>query len=168
MKPYLYILAVLLVGGGIGYYMGLKSAEWEKIPQGYGPSGTDDTQTIQNILQRQIEAYNLHDEGLLLRDCSASFVEVNGNTGESLTLDRSLIFHHETFRFGKSVTFTLRTPDIKISRNLAIIRSGYSKTSEDYEKEGFKGVNGEGVWALSRNNGRWQISAFLWTEEPKN
>lgn len=168
MKPYVYILAVLLVGGGIGYYIGRESAEWERSSQPYQQSGLNDSQLIQTILQRQVESYQLHDAGLLLRDCSSTYVEVNGNTGESLTLDRSLIFHLEELRSGKSVTFSLRNPDIKTSRNLAIVRSAYSKTSEGYEKEGIKGLNGEGLWVLSRSNGRWQVNAFLWTEEPRN
>ncbi len=167
MKPYLYILAVLLIGGGIGYYIGQKSVEWEKVSSVGGPSGGDDLKIIRSVLERQTEAYNLHDSSLLLRDCASSYIEVNGDTGEAFSLERAQLFYYDVFRPGKSVTFTVKNPDIRISRNLATVRAGYSKTSEAYEREGIKGRTGEGLWLLSRNNGHWQIVSFAWNEEAK-
>jgi hypothetical protein len=167
MKPYLYILAVLLVGGGIGYYIGQRSAEWEKASSVAGPSGGDDLQIIKSILERQTEAYDLHDAMLLLRDCAPSYVEINGDTGEAFSLTRAQLFYYDLFHPGKSVTLNLKNPDIRISRNLATVRAGYSKTSEAYEREGIKGKTGEGLWLLSKNNGRWQIVSFAWIEEAK-
>lgn len=167
MKPYLYILAVLLVGGGIGYYVGQKSVEWEKTSSATAPSGANDVQMIQSILQRQVEAYSLHDAFMLLRDCSSDYVEINGKTGEVLNLERAQLFYYDAFRSGKSVNFAVKTPDIKVSWNLATARAGYLKTSEAYESEGIKAKAGEGLWTLSKNNGRWQIASFAWTEESK-
>jgi len=168
MKPYLYILAVLLVGGGIGYYAGLKSVDWEKAAGISGPLGSNDTEKIQSILQRQVEAYSLHDASLLLRDCASAFVEVNGSSGETFNLERTQLYYYDSLRSGKSVTLALKNPEIKLSGNMAMVRSSYTKTSESYEKEGIKGKVGEGLWILSKNNGRWQIAAFAWKEEGKN
>ncbi len=167
MKPYLYILAVLLVGGGIGYYIGEKSAEWETTSGTGTLPGANDAQVIQSILQRQTEAYSLHDASLLMRDCSSEYVEINGSTGEIFNLQRAQLFYYDALRSGKSVNFTVKTPEIKILGNMATVRAGYLKTSEIYEKEGIKGKVGEGLWTLARNNGRWQIASFAWTEEGK-
>ncbi|HVN79309.1 MAG TPA: hypothetical protein VMW38_09960 [Terriglobia bacterium] len=167
MKPYLYILAVLLVGGGIGYYIGEKSAEWEKSPSTSVLSGANDSQVVQSILQRQAEAYSLHDALMLLRDCASTYVEIDGTDGEVLNLQRAQLYYYEVFRSGKSVNFTVKAPDIKLLGNLATVRAGYFKTSEAYEKEGIKGKIGEGLWILAKNNGRWQIASFAWTEEGK-
>ena len=167
MRPYLYILAVLLVGGGIGYYIGEKSVEWERTSETGAPSGTNDTQMIQSILQRQTEAYSLHDALMLLRDCTSDYVEINGSSGEVFNLQRAQLFYYDIFRSGKSVNFTFRAPEIKVSGNLAIVKAGYLKTSEIYENAGLKGKVGEGLWTLARNNGRWQIASFAWNEEGK-
>ena len=167
MKPYLYILAVLLVGGGIGYYIGEKSVEWERSSATSGPSGANDAQTIQSILQRQTEAYSLHDASMLLRDCASSYIEVNGNSGEVFNLQRAQLYYYDTFRSGKSVNFTFKVPEIKVSGNLATVKAGFLKTSEIYENEGIKGKIGEGLWTLTKNNGHWQIASFAWTEEAK-
>jgi hypothetical protein len=167
VKPYLYILAVLSVGGGIGYYVGKKSLTYEQSHLTLSGSGPNDSQAIRTILERQSQAYTLHDALLLLRDCSPSYVEVNGNNGESYNLEKSLISYHEQFTAGKSITFNLINPEIQISKNLAVIRATYSKTSDSYEKEGTKGLVGQGVWILSKTNGRWQIDAFSWTEDVK-
>jgi hypothetical protein len=167
VKPYLYILAVLLVGGGIGYYVGEKSVTYEQSHLTLSGAGSNDSEAIQKVLKRQGEAYTLHDALLLLRDCSPSYVEINGNSGESYNLERSLISHHELFTAGKSVNFNVINPEIQISKNLAVIKASYSKTSDSYEKEGIKGLVGNGLWILSKTNGRWQIDAFAWTEDVK-
>jgi hypothetical protein len=167
VKPYLYILAVLLVGGGIGYYVGKKSVTYEQSQSTLPGGGPNDSEAIRNVLKRQSEAYSRHDALLLLRDCSPAYVEINGNNGESYNLEKSLISYHELFTAGKGINYNLINPEIQISKNLAIIKASYSKTSDSFEKEGIKGFVGNGVWILSKTNGRWQIDAFSWTEDVK-
>jgi hypothetical protein len=166
MKPYLYILAVLLVGGGIGYFIGIKSVAIEQsITNSARPQ--DDSQLLLKILERQTEAYKLHDELLLLRDCASNYSEINGNSGATLDLQKTILFYHEQFKEGKSISFVSRNPEIKISKNSALIKALYAKTSDMYEKLEIKGYAGEGVWLLSKSNGTWQINSFAYVEEAK-
>jgi hypothetical protein len=167
MKPYLYILAVLLVGGMIGYFVGQKSTVYEQNLERYPKSGQEEAQSIYQVLDKQKEAYRLHDALLLLQDCSSSYIEINGNTGESYTLERSLIFYHQLFKTGKSVEFNLQNPEIKITKNMALIKASYSKTSDSNDREGIRGLVGEGLWILSKASGRWQIHSFCWVEDVK-
>jgi hypothetical protein len=167
MKPYLYILAVLLVGGGIGFYVGRKSSSLEHTSRPSPKSSGDEHQAIEAILQRQSEAYRLHDPLLLLRDCTSTYVEVDATTGESYNLQRAVIRYHAAFRAGKSVVFNVTNRDITILQRCAIVRAQYAKTSDQYEQEGFKGWAGQGIWLLSYSNGQWEINAFAWKEEKK-
>ncbi len=167
MKPYLYILAVLLVGAGMGFFVGQKVVRVGSSQQMTSERSDDDTQLVQELLERQIEAYRLHDALLIFRDCANSYVEIDGNTGQSMGLEKSLVSYHEQFRSGSAINFSLRDPKITVSRNFAMVKSSYLKTSDSYEKEGFRGLVGEGVWLLSRENGKWQITAFSRIENPK-
>jgi hypothetical protein len=166
MKPYFYILAVLLVGGGIGFYIGMKSVTIEQSLTGTQPQ-LDDKQLLLRLVERQAEAYSLHDELLLLRDCAESYSEVNGTSGLTLDLNKAILFYHEQFREGRSISFSTRNPEVTISKNSALIKSSYSKTSDSYEKIGLKGYAGEGIWLLAKSNGQWQINAFAYVEEAK-
>jgi hypothetical protein len=167
MKPYLYIVAVLLIGGGVGFYIGQRSSRSQQTRLQLPENSIVDRAAIETLLQRQKEAYALHDSLMLLRDCSNSYVEVSGKNGESYGLDRAIIRYHEIFRPGKSVAFNLLSPEITILDKCAIVKTAYSKTSDQYEQEGFKGLVGQGVWLMSHANGRWEISAFAWTENKK-
>ncbi|MCI0621747.1 MAG: hypothetical protein L0387_08765 [Acidobacteria bacterium] len=167
MKPYLYILAVLLVGGGIGFFVGQRTAGPGLIVNPSRQGTSDDRTTVEALLNRQKEAYARHDELLLFRDCGAGYVEVNATTGEPYSLQRAIIRHHELFRPGKSVNFVLGTLDVSLMQNSALVRATYSKTSDQYEREGFAGLAGQALWLLSKPGGRWEITAFAWTEEKK-
>src|SRR5438552_10060706 len=167
MRPYLYILAVLIVGGGIGYFIGRKSVTLENAILKTATSDQDDSQLIKKILDGQCQAYKLHDALLLFRDCANSYVEIVGDTGESRGLERSLISYYQAFVSGHSINFNFRIIDLKISKSSAVVRANYSKTSDLYEQDGIKGLNGEGLWLLSKSNGKWQINAFSWVEETK-
>ena len=167
MKPYLYILAVLMVSGSIGYFIGRKSVTLENSLLKTDTSDQDDSQSIRKILERQREAYKLHDALRLFRDCANSYVEIVGDTGESKGLERSLISYYQAFISGHSINFNFKITDLKISKSSAVVRANYSKTSDLYEQDGIKGLNGEGLWLLSKSNGKWQINAFSWVEETK-
>ncbi len=56
MKPYLYIVAVLLVGGSIGYFLGQRTAG-SQHDHCYRSSRlpSDDRSTIETLLNRQKE-----------------------------------------------------------------------------------------------------------------
>lgn len=165
MKPYLYILGVLLVGGGIGFYLGQRNLSFapREDRQTYSNSEDDARKEIYQVFERQREAFRLHDALLLARDYSTSYVEVNGSTGESYDLRKAVIRYYETLKPGKSIAFNLNNPEISISRNSAVVKASYSKTSDQYEQEGFRGWVGQGVWLLSKSNGKWEICAFAWT-----
>ncbi|PYV90688.1 MAG: hypothetical protein DMG05_09370 [Acidobacteria bacterium] len=167
MKPYLYILAVLMVGAGIGYFIGQKSVTFQNSVFKTLTSDQDDSQLIRKVLEGQSEAYKLHDALLLFKDCSNSYVEIVEDTGESRGLERSLIYYHQMFVLGHSINFNFKINDLKIAKNSAVVKASYSKTSDLYDQEGIKGLTGEGLWLLSKSNGRWQINAFSWTEEAK-
>jgi len=167
MKPYLYILAVLMVGAGIGYFIGQKSVTFQNSVFKTLTSDQDDSQLIRKVLEGQSEAYKLHDALLLFKDCSNSYVEIVEDTGESRGLERSLIYYHQMFVLGHSINFNFKINDLKIAKNSAVVKASYSKTSDMYDQEGIKGLTGEGLWLLSKSNGRWQINAFSWTEEAK-
>jgi hypothetical protein len=122
---------------------------------------------IQEVLERQSEAYKIHDPLLLYRDCADSYVEVNGNSGESYGLSRALLSHLDEFRAGKSINLNFMNLEIELVGNSAIVRGNFSKTSEIYEQQGFKGLVGQGIWILSKINDRWRINAFAWREEVK-
>src|SRR5262245_11579991 len=81
VKPYLYILGVLLVGGGIGYFIGQRSATLEHWVDNRGIPTATDGQSIQQVLARLSEAYRLHDAMLVFRDCSNSYIEIDAITG---------------------------------------------------------------------------------------
>lgn len=166
MKPYLYILAVLLAGGGIGFYFGMKYVAVEKALTGPQPP-MDDKQQVLAILERQTEAYSLHDELLLFRDCAESYSEVNGTTGITMDLKKAILFYHEQFKPAKSITFSIHNPEVTISKNSAMIKASYSKTSDLYDKIDIKGYAGEGIWLISKSNGQWQINAYSYVEEAR-
>ena len=167
MKPYLYILAVLLVGGSIGYYIGqrMQSPRQEGNPSSQ-PSSNDQA-VIVALLTRQTEAYAAHDELLLFRDCLDGYIEVNATTGETFNLQAAVIRHHELFRPGKAVNIRFANIDVSLMQNAALARGTYSKTSDQYEQEGFAGLAGQVVWLLSKEGNRWRIAASAWTEERK-
>jgi hypothetical protein len=167
VKPYLYILAVLLVGGGIGYFIGQKSVTFEQSVDKTAIDATSDEQSIKQVLGRQSEAYRLHDATLVFRDCSNSYVEIDGISGETRGLQKSVMTAYQLFRPGQSISLNLREIDVKIVRNSAIVRADYSKTSELFEKEGINAFLGSGLWLMSKVNGKWQIDAFWYTEETK-
>ena len=80
MRPYLYILGVLLVGGGIGYFIGQKSATFEHSLYDSSNVAQNDEQLILQILNRQSEAYRLrHPSGV---QGAPVPMWVDGSTGE--------------------------------------------------------------------------------------
>ena len=167
MKPYLYIVAVLLVGGSIGYFVGQRTvgSRTAITPSGRLPS--NDRSTIEILLSRQKEAYAAHDELLLLRDCLAGYVEINATTGETYSLQTAIIRQHELFRPGKTVSVLFGNLDVNVMQSSALVRGTYSKTSDQYEQQGFSGLTGQVLWLLSKKGERWQIAASAWTEEKK-
>lgn len=165
MKPYLYILAILLAGGGIGFYVGQRSASKDQMKLGEKKAEENDRQKIQEIIERQIEAFKLHDSLLLFRDCTDSFVEINSNSGESYGLSRAMVLYHDFFRSGKSIVLTIKIISTEVLGYSALVKATYSKTSEVYEKEGVKGMAGEGIWLLSKHRDHWLINAYLWKED---
>jgi len=167
MKPYLYILGVLLVGGGIGYFIGQKSATLEQSLQNLDQASQADDPSIRKVLIGQSEAYRLHDPLLLFRDCSNSYVEVDAMSGEARGLEKSVLTCYELFKAGQSIAFNLKDIDIAVLHNSAIVKAGYTKTSELFERQGISGLSGQGLWIMSKSNGKWQISAFWRTEETK-
>lgn len=167
MKPYFYILAVLLAGGSIGYFIGQRTATPSAIVNPSGKVASDDRASIDTLLSRLKEAYTAHDELLLVRDCAANYVEVNATTGESFNLQKAVIRHHELFRPGKSVSVHFADLDVTFMQHSALVRATYSKISDHYEQQGFAGLTGQVLWLLSKEGERWQIAASSWTEERK-
>jgi len=164
MKPYLYILIVLSVGGGIGFFIGQKAVIVQPSIAITPETSQADLKSIQRVFERQQEAYRLHDALLLMRDCEKSFLEIDGNTGKSYDLAQSLIYHHEQFKPGKSIRLQLKDLDIKIQQKLAMVSSEYVKTSDMYRERGYESLEGHGLWLLTKNEGSWQISVFSRTE----
>jgi len=167
VKPYFYILAVLLVGGSVGYFVGLRSAGPGKTLSPANKLPSDDRSRIEALCSRQKEAYAAHDELLLFRDCTPNYVEVNATTGEVFNLQKAVIRHHELFRPGKTVRVHFGNLDVSLMQNAAFVRGTYSKTSDQYEQQGFAGLTGEVLWLLYKEGERWQIVASAWTEEKK-
>lgn len=167
MKPYVYIVAVLFVGGSIGYFIGQRTLAPHTILAPSGGLSSNDRSTVDVLLSRQREAYAAHDELLLFRDCQANYVEVNATTGETYNLQTAIIRQHELFRPGKTVSVLFGNLDVNMMQNAALVRGTYSKTSDQYEQQGFSGITGQVLWLLSKQSERWQISASVWTEETK-
>jgi hypothetical protein len=167
MKPYLYIVAVLFVGGSIGYFIGQRTLDPQTILTPSGRLSSNDHSTVEVLLSRQKEAYAAHDEFMLFRDCLASYVEINATTGEAYNLQTAIIRQHELFRPGKTVSVLFGNLDVKVMQNSALVRGTYSKTSDQYEQQGFSGLTGQVLWLLSKEGERWQIAASAWTEEKK-
>jgi len=167
MKPYFYIVAVLLVGGSIGYFVGQRTIDSRTAITPSGRLPSNDRSTIEILLSRQKEAYAAHDELLLLRDCLAGYVEINATTGETYSLQTAIIRHHELFRAGKTVSVLFGNLDVNVMQSSALVRGTYSKTSDQYEQQGFSGLTGQVLWLLSKKGERWQIAASAWTEEKK-
>ena len=167
MKPYLYIVAVLLVGGSIGYFLGQRTVDPHTIFNQSGRPPSSDRSTIEILFSRQKEAYAAHDELLLFRDCLASYVEINATTGEAYNLQTAIVRHHELFRPGKTVSVLFGNLDVNMMQSSALVRGTYSKTSDQYEQQGFSGLTGQVLWLLSKEGERWQIAASAWTEEKK-
>jgi hypothetical protein len=167
MKPYFYIVAVLMVGGGIGYFIGQRTVAPGSAVSPSNRLASDDRTTIEGLLSRQKDAYAAHDELLLFRDCAAGYLEVNATTGEMFNLQAAVIRHHELFRPGKTVSVLFGNFDVSFMQNSALVRGTYSKTSDQYESQGFAGLTGQVLWLLSKQGERWQIAAFAWTEEKK-
>jgi hypothetical protein len=167
MKPYLYIVAVLLVGGSIGYFIGQRTVDPHTILTPAGRLPSNDRLTVEALLSRQKDAYSAHDELLLFRDCLANYVEVNATTGETYNLQTAIIRHHEIFRPGKTVSVLFGNLDVSMMQSSALVRGTYSKTSDQFEQQGFSGLTGQVLWLLSKEGERWQIAASAWTEEKK-
>jgi hypothetical protein len=166
MKPYLYILAVLTVGVGVGFYLGQRTSIVVQTTR--QPAHTSDERgKIEQILHRQQEAYRLHQPLLLFRDCSSFYVEINAKTGESYNLAKAIVHSSDIFNPGKSVTFTLADPEITIVENTAVVKAKYSKLSNQFDEQGQGGLAGQGMWVLCKSNNRWEIAAFVWTEDRK-
>ena len=164
MKPYLYILIVLLIGGTIGFFVGRDSNPVKDlVPETLNPV-VSDTDSIRKIFERQKEAYRLHDALLLLRDCSDFFIEMDSNTGQVFDLARSLIHYHEQFKPRKSIRFEMQDLNIKIEKNLAVVQSKYTKTSDMYRDLGYERSVGKGLWLLTKNGDRWLLNTFSKTE----
>lgn len=164
MKPYLYILIVLSVGGVIGFFVG--RAMVVSPPQVETPVETTqaDSEAIQRILERQIEAYRLKDALLLMRDCEESFVEIDGNSGRSYDLAQALVHYHELFQPDEGIRLQLGQPEVTITRRSAVVRSAYVKTSGRYADQGIERVTGDGQWLLTKDGDAWQITVFFRTE----
>lgn len=164
MKPYLYILIVLSVGGVIGFFVGQQMVV--SPPRVATPVETTqaDSETIHRILERQVEAYRLQDALLLMRDCEKSFVEIDANSGRSYNLTQALVYYHQLFHPEKGIRLQLSQPEVQITHNSAVVRSRYVKTSDRYADQGVKSVAGEGLWLLTKNGGVWQITVFFRTE----
>ena len=167
MKPYLYILLVLSVGGVIGFFAGRETLVTP--PQVETPVQTTeaDSEAIHGILERQVEAYRLQDAFLLVRDCEKSFVEIDGNSGRSYNLAQALVYYHELFQPEKGIRLQLNQPEVIITDNSAMVRSRYLKTSDRYADQGVDSVAGEGLWLLTRNGAGWQVTVFFRTESVK-
>ena len=164
MKPYLYILIVLSVGGSIGFFIGQKAVVVQHSVAITPETTQGDLKSIQRVFERQQEAYRLHDALLLMRDCEKSFLEIDGNTGKSYDLTQSLIYYHDQFKPGKSVRLQLKDLDIKIQKKLAMVSSEYVKISDMYRDRGYESIEGHGLWLLTKKEGGWQVSVFSRTE----
>ena len=164
MKPYLYILIVLSVGGVIGFFVGREMVV--APPRVKTPVETTqaDSEAIHRILERQVEAYRLRDALLLMRDCEESFVEIDGNSGRSYNLAQALVFYHELFQPDEAIRLQLGQPEVTITHNSAVVRSGYVKTSDRYADQGIESVTGEGQWLLTKDGDGWRITVFFRTE----
>lgn len=164
MKPYLYILIVLSVGGVIGFFVGREMVV--PPPRVETPVETTqaDSEAIQRILERQVEAYRLKDALLLMRDCEESFVEIDGNSGRSYSLAQALVRYHELFQPDEAIRLQLRQPEVTITHNSAVVRSRYVKTSDRFSDQGIKSVTGDGQWLLTKEGDSWQITVFFRTE----
>ena len=164
MKPYLYILIVLSVGGGIGFFVGREMVVSPPPVETPVETTQADSEAIQAILDRQVEAYRLRDAFLLMRDCEESFVEIDGNSGRSYNLAQALVHYHQVFQPHQGIRLQLRQPEVTITHKSAVVRSGYVKTSDRYADQGIKSVAGEGLWLLTKNGDIWQITVFFRTE----
>jgi hypothetical protein len=164
MKPYLYILIVLSVGGVIGFFVGREMVV--PPPRVETPVETTqaDSEAIQQILERQVEAYRLKDALLLMRDCEESFVEIDGNSGRSYSLAQALVHYHELFQPDEGIRLQLRQPEVTITHNSAVVRSRYVKTSDRYADQGIESVTGDGQWLLTKDGKGWRITVFFRTE----
>jgi hypothetical protein len=167
MKPYLYIIVVLLVGGTIGYFVGQRTGTPADLFPKDPDHVSDDRATITAVLDRQKEAFSAHDELLLFRDCAAGYVEINAETGGVFDLQHAVVQYHEQFQPGKTIKLGFGNLDIQIMRNAALARGTYSKISDQFAEQGFAGLGGEVVWLLSKQGASWKIAASLWREEKK-
>lgn len=168
MRPYFYIIAVLLVGGSIGYFIGQRTGGPSVLPSPSSGLQHDDRAMIETLLNRQKEAYAAHDEFSLFRDCAASYVEINASTGEVLSFQRAMIYYHELLKPGKAVNVLFDNLVVSVMQNAALVQATYSKTSDLYEQQGLTGLTGKVLWLLSKEGDRWRIAASAWTEEKKH
>ena len=164
MKPYLYILVVLSVGGVIGFFAGRETVVSPPQPETPVQTTQADSEAIHRILERQVEAYRLQDAFLLMRDCEKSFVEIDGNSGRSYDLAEALVYYHQLFQPEKGIRLELSQPEVSNTHNSAVVRSQYVKTSDRYADQGVKSVAGEGLWLLTKNGDVWQVTVFFRTE----
>ncbi|MEW5977946.1 MAG: hypothetical protein AB1898_19305 [Acidobacteriota bacterium] len=164
MKPYFYILAVLLVGGTAGYFIGQRSASVTEVSFVESlPPGTDE-ESVRQVMDRLVEAYKLHDPMLLHRDCASQYIEINANHREVRSLERTLISAHETFRSGRSFNLGLSALSVKLSGPTAVVEGHYLLTSDALEEQGIQAIDGDAVWLLSKVSGQWLIYLHSKTE----
>ncbi|MDE2667997.1 MAG: hypothetical protein OXI69_17790 [Acidobacteriota bacterium] len=164
MKPYLYILIVLSVGGIIGFFVGRELVVAPPRVETPVETTQADSEAILQILERQVEAYRLRDALLLMRDCEESFVEIDGNSGRSYSLAQALVLYHELFQPEQGIRLRLGQPEVTITHNSAVVRSRYVKTSDRYADQGIESVTGDGQWLLTKVGNIWQITVFFRTE----
>lgn len=164
MKPYLYILIVLSIGGVIGFFAGREMVVSPSQVETPARTTQADSEAIHRILERQVEAYRLQDALLLMRDCEESFVEIDGNSGRSYSLAQALVYYYQLFKPEKGIRLQLNQPEVNITHNSATVRSRYVKTSDRYADQGVESVAGEGLWLLTKNGEDWQVTVFFRTE----
>ena len=82
-------------------------------------------------------------------------------------LQAAIIRHHELFRPGKTVSVLFGNLDVNVMQNSALVRGTYSKTSDQYEQQGFAGLTGQVLWLLSKQGEQMANSGSAWTEEKK-
>ena len=52
-----------------------------------------------------------------MRDCEASFVEIDGNSGRSYNLAQALVLYHELFQPEQGIRLQLGQPEVTITQN---------------------------------------------------
>ncbi len=165
----IYLLIILFIGGVGGYLVSEKVDEWrgsKAAAKTETAKAEDLTATINGLLNHEKTAYQDHDADELLDDCASNYLEVDGNTGETMDLARARLYYRQYFHDGQAIKLDFGNVQISTLPNSVVAQADYTKASNAFTAKNIRGFKGHGTWVFVRQNSIWLLASYAWSESP--